>query len=196
MKFAYSMPTRVIAGEGCLVEHAAALKEMGTKALIVTGRHSARANGSLDDALKALAAALGGKKAQMAPPADAERSSGYVVGGISPIDPAFIVNMAERGVLEAVDAVAVHGFPLDWNHWQIDEWPAKLAEIRAVTDLPIWVSEVGASSFGAEEVQAFGLQRTVQLLSGQIPEGDALYEVCMLLGTQMLLLSKLASSDD
>ena len=34
-------------------------------------------------------------------------------------------------MLAEVDAVAVHGFPLDWNHWQIDEWPAKLAEIRA-----------------------------------------------------------------
>lgn len=39
--------------------------------------------GSLD--LKALAAAAGGKKATMAPVADAERSSGYVAGGISPL---------------------------------------------------------------------------------------------------------------
>ncbi len=35
--------------------------------------------------LKALAVAVGGKKAVMAPVADAERSSGYVAGGISPI---------------------------------------------------------------------------------------------------------------
>jgi Cys-tRNA(Pro)/Cys-tRNA(Cys) deacylase len=35
--------------------------------------------------LKALAAAAGGKKAVMAPVAEAERSSGYVAGGISPI---------------------------------------------------------------------------------------------------------------
>jgi beta-xylosidase len=87
-----------------------------------------------------------------------------VLGGISPIDPNFIRNLGEQGVLDAVDIVSVHGFPLDWNHWNINEWPAKVAEIRAETKLPIWVSEAGASSFGAEEVQLFGMQRTAELL--------------------------------
>jgi beta-xylosidase len=90
-----------------------------------------------------------------------------VLGGISPIDPEFIRNMQRQCVLHHVDVVAVHGFPLDWNHWQIHEWPAKLAEIAAVTDLPVWVSEVGVSTFGAEEVQEFGLKRSAELLIGR-----------------------------
>jgi beta-xylosidase len=90
-----------------------------------------------------------------------------VLGGISPIDPQFIRNMAARGVLDEVDAVAVHGFPLDWNLWSIHTWPDKLQEVRAVTALPLWVSEVGVSSFGAEEVQAWGLVRTAELLGGR-----------------------------
>jgi beta-xylosidase len=92
-----------------------------------------------------------------------------VLGGISPIDPAFIQNMQRQGVLDALDVVAVHGFPLDWNHWTIHQWPEKLAEIQAVTRLPLWVSEVGVSTFGAEEVQDFGLKRTAELLIGRAP---------------------------
>lgn len=92
-----------------------------------------------------------------------------VLGGISPIDPDFIRNMAGQGVLDRLDAVAVHGFPLDWNHWQINDWPAKLEEIEAATHLPVWVSEVGVSTFGADEVQLFGLARTAELLIGRAP---------------------------
>jgi beta-xylosidase len=92
-----------------------------------------------------------------------------VLGGISPIDPHFIKRLSDNGVLDTMDAVAVHGFPLDWNHWQIDEWPQRLADIEAVTTLPIWVTEVGVSTFGAEEVQEFGLKRTAELLLGRVP---------------------------
>ena len=92
-----------------------------------------------------------------------------VLGGISPIDPGFVDTMSRQGVLDHVDAVAVHGFPLDWNLWIIHDWPEKIEEIRAVTDKPIWISEVGVSSFGAEEVQDFGLGRTAELLIGRAP---------------------------
>lgn len=92
-----------------------------------------------------------------------------VLGGISPIDAAFIQNLGSQGVLDRVDAVAVHGFPLDWNNWQIHVWPERIAEIEAVTKLPVWVTEVGVSTFGAEEVQDWGLKRTAELLIGRVP---------------------------
>jgi beta-xylosidase len=92
-----------------------------------------------------------------------------VLGGMSPIDPSFVRRLEERGVLDEVDVVAVHGFPLDWNLWQIHEWPNKIDEIRAVTNKPIWVTEAGVSSFGAEEVQAWGVKRTAELLIGKVP---------------------------
>ena len=98
-----------------------------------------------------------------------------VLGGISPIDPNFIKRLERQGVLDHVDIIAVHGFPLDWNHWTIHEWPDKLEEIRAVTKLPMWISEVGVSTFGAEEVQEFGVQRTAELLKGTVGS-DALVQ--------------------
>jgi beta-xylosidase len=91
-----------------------------------------------------------------------------VLGGISPIDALFMERLKNAGTLADLNAVAVHGFPLDWNHWSINEWPDKIAEIKAVTDLPIWVTEVGVSTFGAEEVQEFGFRRTAELLSGKV----------------------------
>jgi beta-xylosidase len=91
-----------------------------------------------------------------------------VLGGISPIDTGFLRNMHGKGVLDWLDVVAVHGFPLDWNHWSINDWPSKLEEVRSVTAQPVWVSEVGASTFGADEVQEFGLCRTAELLVGRV----------------------------
>jgi beta-xylosidase len=90
-----------------------------------------------------------------------------VLGGISPIDPDFLGTLKRQGVLDHVDAVAVHGFPMDWNPWSVHEWPDRLAEVRTVTGLPLWVTEVGVSSFGCEEVQAFGVRRTAELLGGR-----------------------------
>jgi Cys-tRNA(Pro)/Cys-tRNA(Cys) deacylase len=83
-------------------------------------------SGQLD--LKALAAAVAGKKAVMADPAQAERATGYVVGGISPIGqrrphptvldesalayPTVFVSGGRRGLdleLSPADLVAVTG---------------------------------------------------------------------------------------
>jgi beta-xylosidase len=85
---------------------------------------------------------------------DANPTIPRVLGGMSPIDPGFVNNLAAKGVMDA-----------------LDEWPAKVDEIRAVTPagMPVWVSEVGISTFGAEEVQVFGLDRTAALLKGKVP---------------------------
>lgn len=92
-----------------------------------------------------------------------------VLGGMSPIDPGFFSLIQSHGVLGYLDAVAVHGFPLDWNHWRMDQWPEKIKLIQSMTHLPVWVTEVGVSSFGADEVQTWGLKRTTELLLGNSP---------------------------
>lgn len=65
------------------------------------------ASGSLD--LRALVSALGGKRAAMADPALAERSSGYVVGGISPLGQKARLATAVDETVELWDTVLVSG---------------------------------------------------------------------------------------
>ncbi len=54
MNYSFYMPTRLIQGQGCVRRSAAVFASLGTKAFIVTGKHSARKNGSLDDVTAAL----------------------------------------------------------------------------------------------------------------------------------------------
>ncbi len=64
-------------------------------------------SGTLD--LKALASAVGGKKAVMAAPAAAERATGYVLGGISPLGQKTAHPTVVDETVELYDEVYVSG---------------------------------------------------------------------------------------
>lgn len=54
MDFKYSMPTKIYFGEESVLKNKEVFNNIGHKALIVTGRSSAKKNGSYDDIVKAL----------------------------------------------------------------------------------------------------------------------------------------------
>jgi Cys-tRNA(Pro)/Cys-tRNA(Cys) deacylase len=87
---------------------------------------------SLD--LKALAAAVGGKRAAMAEPAAAERATGYVTGGISPV--------GQRSRLPIVIDESASGLPTLYvsggrRGLQIELAPADLVQVTGATLAPI-----------------------------------------------------------
>ncbi|MGN1442458.1 MAG: iron-containing alcohol dehydrogenase [Acutalibacteraceae bacterium] len=54
MDFNLSIPVKVISGENCVRENASLFAPFGKRCLIVTGRHSAKMSGALDDVISAL----------------------------------------------------------------------------------------------------------------------------------------------
>ena len=89
-----------------------------------------------------------------------------VLGGISPIDPRFIRNLFGRGLGDAIDVVAVHGFPLDWNRWHLQEWPQRIEAIREQSGgKPVWATEVGASSLVSPRLQAWAVDAILEQLA-------------------------------
>jgi CDP-paratose 2-epimerase len=95
--------------------------------------------------------------------ADVARANGkqVVLGGLSPIDPGFLVRMDEEGVLDAVDVVGVHGFPGTWEaSWR--GWDAELARVRQVTSKPLWITETGCARGGCVDRQVRALRSGAQ----------------------------------
>jgi CDP-paratose 2-epimerase len=85
-----------------------------------------------------------------------ERGKATVLGGMSPTDPNWLAQLAERGVLDLIDVVGVHAFPgSSTAFW--DGWDAEVARVQAVLErfcLPcrIWVTEAGFSTWRNDEV--------------------------------------------
>ena len=89
-------------------------------------------SGKLD--LKALAAAVGGKRAAMADPAVAERRTGYVVGGISPIGQKTAHPTVLDETVELWDTVFVSG---GRRGLDLELAPADLVRATGATIAPI-----------------------------------------------------------
>jgi len=90
------------------------------------------ATGELD--LKALADAVGGRKAAMADPAEAERATGYVLGGISPLG----LRRPLRVVLDtsALDRPTIH-VSAGQRGLELELAPSDLARATGATVAPI-----------------------------------------------------------
>jgi Cys-tRNA(Pro)/Cys-tRNA(Cys) deacylase len=80
--------------------------------------------------LKALARALGAKRAEMADPAEAERLTGYVVGGISPFGQRRRLPVVVDASLLAQEAVFVSG---GRRGLQVELAPADLVSLLGAT---------------------------------------------------------------
>ncbi len=97
--------------------------------------------------VRALAAAMGAKKCRMAPEADAERATGYVVGGISPL--------GHRKQLPVVIDVSVRDFDTVFcsagrRGLQLELAPADLLRATKATVAPIATTSGQASTGDAD----------------------------------------------
>ncbi|AOS65418.1 Cys-tRNA(Pro) deacylase [Actinoalloteichus hymeniacidonis] len=84
--------------------------------------------------LKALASALGGKKARMAAVADAERATGYVAGGISPVGQKKALPLALDSSAQDFDTVLCSG---GRRGLEIELAPADLIALTGAVVAPI-----------------------------------------------------------
>ncbi|MDQ0562516.1 CDP-paratose 2-epimerase [Rhizobium mesoamericanum] len=83
-----------------------------------------------------------------------------VLAGPSPFDAHWLKLMGERGVLNVVSAVGLHGFPGTWDSetstWE--GWEAHLEQTRGVLEdynnkAQIWITETGYSTWRNDEVE-------------------------------------------
>ncbi len=125
------------------------------------------------------------------------RSAGMftVLGGLAPADPTFIGMMRERGVLEVLDAVSVHGFPMMWGGtvrdtaggseferawdepWRWRGWADRLEQFTAEAEgLPVWITETGYATFDlASHQTAFHREQSEALQAVAQAEAPRIY---------------------
>tara|TARA_R110002020_G_scaffold154714_2_gene334923 strand:- start:73230 stop:75263 length:2034 start_codon:yes stop_codon:yes gene_type:complete len=88
-----------------------------------------------------------------------ERGKKTLLGGMSPIDPNWLQMMAEKGTLENIDAIGIHGFPHVFDQ-QWEGWKENINHVKKVLERfdlkkELWISEVGFSTWQCDEYKQF-----------------------------------------
>ncbi len=78
-----------------------------------------------------------------------------VLGGMSPIDPGWLKHIADKGALEFIDVIGIHGFPDVFDsHWK--GWETSIIELKEILKQrnlseEIWITETGYSTWRYDE---------------------------------------------
>lgn len=80
-----------------------------------------------------------------------------VLGGMSPVDPNWLDFMAQKGVLNDIDVVGIHGFPGTFDPL-MDDWENVVKQVTAVLndhklDIEVWITEAGYSTWKHDEIR-------------------------------------------
>lgn len=84
-----------------------------------------------------------------------QRGKKTLLGGMSPIDPNWLQTMFDKGVMQFIDAIGIHGFP-DVFDQQWTGWEKPVSQILEVlkkngSDAKLWITETGFSTWQNDE---------------------------------------------
>ncbi|KAA9345578.1 SDR family NAD(P)-dependent oxidoreductase [Adhaeribacter soli] len=84
-----------------------------------------------------------------------QRGKKTVLGGMSPVDPNWLQLMFDRGVMQYIDAVGIHGFP-DVFDQQWEGWEEQVKAVREIlktnhSQAEVWITEAGFSTWQHDE---------------------------------------------
>ncbi|WP_228466853.1 hypothetical protein [Adhaeribacter swui] len=95
-----------------------------------------------------------------------------ILGGMYPVDPNWLQLLFDRGVMENIQAVGIHGFP-EGNDQNGESWEENLNKVRLIlknnkSNAQIWITEAGFSTWQHDEYQQ--LQEFRNVLQTQVPK--------------------------
>ncbi|QMU29210.1 GDP-mannose 4,6-dehydratase [Adhaeribacter radiodurans] len=86
-----------------------------------------------------------------------QRGKKTVLGGMRPVDPNWLQLLFDRGAMQHIDAVGVHGFPnvfdLNWEGWEETIVKVKAVLNQNNSSAEIWITAAGFSTWQHDEYQ-------------------------------------------